>query len=128
MIAFSIGTGVGANALLSKSLGQRENEKVNKTAGNSVFLGMIMFAAFVIFGIFGTEPYIKSQTSDPEIIQMAVSYLRICCILSIGSVFFAIYEKLLQSTGRSIFSTIAQIGGALTNIVLDPIMIYGLFG
>lgn len=128
MIAFSIGTGVGANALLSKSLGQRENEKVNKAAGNSVFLGMIMFAAFVIFGIFGTEPYIKSQTSDPEIIQMAVSYLRICCILSIGSVFFAIYEKLLQSTGRSIFSTIAQIGGALTNIVLDPIMIYGLFG
>lgn len=128
MIAFSIGTGVGANALLSKSLGQRENEKVNKTAGNSVFLGMIMFAAFVIFGIFGTEPYIKSQTSDPEIIQMAVSYLRICCIISIGSVFFAIYEKLLQSTGRSIFSTIAQIGGALTNIVLDPIMIYGLFG
>ena len=128
MIAFSIGTGVGANALLSKSLGQRENEKVNKTGGNSVFLGMIMFAAFVIFGIFGTEPYIKSQTSDPEIIQMAVSYLRICCILSIGSVFFAIYEKLLQSTGRSIFSTIAQIGGALTNIVLDPIMIYGLFG
>lgn len=128
MIAFSIGTGVGANALLSKSLGQRENEKVNKTAGNSVFLGMIMFAAFVIFGIFGTEPYIKSQTSDPEIIQMAVSYLRICCIFSIGSVFFAIYEKLLQSTGRSIFSTIAQIGGALTNIVLDPIMIYGLFG
>lgn len=128
MIAFSIGTGVGANALLSKSLGQRENEKVNKTAGNSVFLGMIMFAAFVNFGIFGTEPYIKSQTSDPEIIQMAVSYLRICCIISIGSVFFAIYEKLLQSTGRSIFSTIAQIGGALTNIVLDPIMIYGLFG
>lgn len=128
MIAFSIGTGVGANALLSKSLGQRENEKVNKTAGNSVFLGMIMFAAFVIFGIFGTEPYIKSQTSDPKITQMAVSYLRICCIFSIGCVFFAIFEKLLQSTGRSIFSTIAQIGGALTNIVLDPIMIYGLFG
>ena len=128
MIAFSIGTGVGANALLSKSLGQGDNEKVSKAAGNSIFLGIIIFALFILFGIFGTEPYIKSQTSDPEIIQMAVSYLRICCILSIGSVFFAIYEKLLQSTGRSIFSTIAQIGGALTNIVLDPIMIYGLFG
>lgn len=128
MIAVSIGTGVGANALLSKSLGQQNHEKVNKTAGNAVFLGIIMLAAFVLFGIFGTEPYIKSQTSDPEIIQMAVSYLRICCIFSIGSVFFAIYEKLLQSTGRSIYSTIAQIGGALTNIVLDPIMIYGLLG
>lgn len=128
MIAFSIGTGVGANALLSKSLGQGDNEKASKTAGNSIFLGIIIFALFILFGIFGTEPYIKSQTSDPKITQMAVSYLRICCIFSIGCVFFAIFEKLLQSTGRSIFSTIAQIGGALTNIVLDPIMIYGLFG
>lgn len=128
MIAFSIGTGVGANALLSKSLGQGDNEKVNKTAGNSIFLGLIMFGIFILFGIFGVEAYIKSQTSDYLIIQMAVSYLRICCILSIGSVFFAIFEKLLQSTGRSIYSTIAQVGGALTNIVLDPIMIYGLFG
>ena len=122
MIAFSIGTGVGANALLSKSLGQGDNEKVSKTAGNSIFLGIIIFALFILFGIFGTEPYIKSQTSDPKITQMAVSYLRICCIFSIGCVFFAIFEKLLQSTGRSIFSTIAQIGGALTNIVLDPII------
>lgn len=128
MIAFSIGTGVGANALLSKSLGQGDNEKVNKTAGNSIFLGLIMFVIFILFGIFGVEAYIKSQTSDYLIIQMAVSYLRICCILSLGSVFFAIFEKLLQSTGRSIYSTIAQVGGALTNIVLDPIMIYGLFG
>lgn len=128
MIAFSIGTGVGANALLSKSLGQGDNEKVNKTAGNSIFLGLIMCTIFILFGIFGVESYIKSQTSDYLIIQMAVSYLRICCILSIGSVFFAIFEKLLQSTGRSIYSTIAQVGGALTNIVLDPIMIYGLFG
>lgn len=128
MIAFSIGTGVGANALLSKSLGQGDNEKVNKTAGNSIFLGLIMFAIFILIGIFGVESYIKSQTSDYLIIQMAVSYLRICCILSIGSVYFAIFEKLLQSTGRSIYSTIAQVGGALTNIVLDPIMIYGLFG
>lgn len=128
MIAFSIGTGVGANALLSKSLGQGDNEKVNKTAGNSIFLGLIMFVIFILFGIFGVESYIKSQTSDYLIIQMAVSYLRICCILSLGSVFFAIFEKLLQSTGRSIYSTIAQVGGALTNIVLDPIMIYGLFG
>ncbi|MDE6103202.1 MAG: MATE family efflux transporter [Oscillospiraceae bacterium] len=128
MIAFSIGTGVGANALLSKSLGQGDNEKVNKTAGNSIFLGLIMFAIFILFGILGVESYIKSQTTDYLIIQMAVSYLRICCILSLGCVFFAIFEKLLQSTGRSIYSTIAQVGGALTNIILDPIMIYGLFG
>ena len=94
MIAFSIGTGVGANALLSKSLGQGDNEKVSKTAGNSIFLGIIIFALFILFGIFGTEPYIKSQTSDPKITQMAVSYLRICCIFSIGCVFFAIFEKM----------------------------------
>ncbi len=91
-----------------KSLGQGDNEKVSKTAGNSIFLGIIIFALFILFGIFGTEPYIKSQTSDPKITQMAVSYLRICCIFSIGCVFFAIFEKLLQSTGRSIFSTIAH--------------------
>ncbi|MGN1481214.1 MATE family efflux transporter [Porcipelethomonas sp.] len=128
MVAMGIGTGVGANALLSKSLGNSDSEKVNKTAGNAIFLGAVIYIVFLLFGIFGAGIYIRSQTSNSVIAEMAEDYLRICCTLSFGIVFFSIYEKLLQSTGRSIFSTIAQIAGAITNIVLDPIMIYGLLG
>ncbi|MGN0476968.1 MAG: MATE family efflux transporter [Ruminococcus sp.] len=128
MVAVGIGTGVGANALLSRSLGQGDHEKVNRTAGNATFLGVIIYAVFLIFGLVGVKPYISSQTRNPVVRDMAVDYLTICCVLSIGIVFFGIYEKLLQATGRSIFATIAQIAGAVTNIVLDPIMIYGWLG
>lgn len=128
MVAMAIGTGVGANALLSKSLGRKDSEKVNRTAGNAVFLGGVIYAVFLIFGIFGINLYINSQTNNNEIAQMATDYLRICCILSFGIVFFSIFEKLLQSTGRSLYSTAAQIAGAVTNMILDPIMIYGLLG
>lgn len=128
MVAMAIGTGVGANALLSKSLGQKDSEKVNRTAGNAVFLGGVIYAVFLIFGIFGINLYINSQTNNNEIAQMATDYLRICCILSFGIVFFSIFEKLLQSTGRSLYSTAAQIAGAVTNMILDPVMIYGLLG
>lgn len=82
----------------------------------------------MLFGLFGVEFYVSTQTTNPEIFDMAVTYLRICCIISFGIVFFSIFEKLLQSTGLSIHSTTAQITGAVINIVLDPIMIYGLFG
>ena len=126
MVAMAIGTGVGANALLSKSLGQKDSEKVNRTAGNAVFLGGVIYAVFLIFGIFGINLYINSQTNNNEIAQMATDYLRICCILSFGIVFFSIFEKLLQSTGRSLYSTIGQVVGAVVNIILDPIMIYGI--
>lgn len=128
MVAIGIGTGVGTNALLSKSLGQDDREKVNKVAGNATFLAIIIYAIFLLFGIFGVPLYIQTQTSNELIYNMAVDYLRICCIVSFGIVFFSIYEKLLQATGRSQYSTIAQVAGALTNIVLDPIMIYGWFG
>lgn len=83
---------------------------------------------FLLFGLFGAEIYISSQTSNPLIFDMAVNYLRICCIVSMGNVFFAVFEKLLQATGLSLYSTIAMITGAVLNIVLDPILIYGLFG
>lgn len=128
MVAISIGTGVGTNALLSKALGQNNREKVNKVAGNAFFLSAIVYVVFLLFGIFGVDIYINSQTSNKLIQNMAGDYLRICCIISFGIVFFSIYEKLLQATGRSLFSTIAQIAGAVTNIVLDPIMIYGWLG
>lgn len=83
---------------------------------------------FLFFGIFGIKPYVASQTTNAEIMEMTITYLQICCIISIGIIFFAIFEKLLQATGKSNFSTIAQIAGAVTNIVLDPILIYGYFG
>lgn len=128
MVAISIGTGVGANALMSKALGAGDREKASRTAGNAAFLAVIVCAAFILLGLFGVEVYIKTQTSNQTVLGMAVSYLRICCVGSVGIVFFSIYEKLLQAGGHSLYSTIAQISGAVVNIVLDPIMIYGLFG
>ena len=128
MVAIGVGTGVGTNAVLAKSLGQGNREKASKVAGNSIFLGCVIYAVFALFGLFGVPFYIRSQTDNAEIYEMAASYLRICCVASMGIVFFSIYEKLLQAAGHSIHSTIAQVSGALTNIVLDPILIYGLLG
>lgn len=128
IVAFGIGTGVGVNALLAKSLGQQDHEKVAKAAGNGVALGLIIYAVFLLFGIFGVSGYLRSQTSDPIILEMGESYLGICTTISFGMILFSIYEKLLQSTGKTVYSTIAQIAGAVTNIILDPIMIFGYFG
>lgn len=128
MVAVGVGTGVGANALLSKSLGQGNTEKANKTTGNAIFLSIVLYVICLLFGIFGTKIYIGTQTTDALIFDMAVRYLRICCTISVGIIFFTVFEKIIQATGRSTFSTIAQVAGALTNIVLDPIMIYGLLG
>lgn len=128
MVAVGIGTGVGANALLSKSLGQGEKEKADRTAGNAEFLGLVIYLVFFLFGLFGVKAYTSSQTSNPMIMEMTMDYLKICCVFSFGIVFFNIFEKLLQATGRSIYSTIAQIVGAVVNIILDPIMIYGMLG
>ena len=126
MVAVGIGTGVGTNALLARTLGQENNKKAAKVAGNSLFLGAIIYVICFIFGIFGVKAYISSQTIDSEVISMGTSYLRICCMCSFGIVFFSIFEKLLQATGRSLYSTIGQIVGAVINIILDPIMIYGI--
>ncbi|CDM68019.1 hypothetical protein CM240_0855 [Clostridium bornimense] len=128
IVAIGIGTGVGANALLAKSLGQNNREKASKVAGNAIFLAVVIYIVFLLFGFLGVKAYISTQTSNVLISEMAVEYLRICCVASFGIVFFSIFEKLLQSTGKSIFSTIAQIAGAITNIILDPILIYGLLG
>jgi multidrug efflux pump len=126
MVAIGIGTGVGTNALLARTLGQENNKKAAKVAGNSLFLGVIIYVACLFFGIFGVRVYIVSQTVDSQVISMGISYLRICCVLSFGIVFFSLFEKLLQATGRSLYSTIGQVVGAVVNIILDPIMIYGL--
>lgn len=128
MVAIGVGTGVGINALLARSLGEGDRGKASRISGNAVFLGLCTYAVFLLFGLFGVKPYIASQTSDPIILEMGCSYLRICCVLSFGIMLYMIYEKLLQATGRTMQATIAQVAGALTNIVLDPIMIFGWLG
>ena len=128
MVAIGIGTGVGMNALLSKTLGQGDREKVSRIAGNGEFLAIIIYLVFLLFGVFRVRGYISSQTTNPVIVEMAVQYLRICCVISFGIIAFSIFEKLLQSTGLSQYSTIAQVVGAIVNIILDPILIYGLLG
>lgn len=128
MVAIGIGTGIGTNVLVAKNLGMKKEKRAGKTAGNAQFLAIIIYVFFLLFGIFGVKLYISTQTSNQTVYDMAVSYLRICCIASPGVIFFAIYEKLLQATGHSVYSTISQIAGAVTNIILDPIMIYGLLG
>ena len=126
MIAIGVGTGVGINALLSKSLGEKNKEKVNIIAGNGIFISLIIFIFFLIFGLFLSKWFISLFTSDKEVIQMGTSYLSICCSLSFGSIGFTIYERFLQATGNTLLSTIAQISGAVINIVFDYIFIYPL--
>lgn len=128
IVAIAIGTGVGVNVLVSKSLGEGNKNNASKASGNGVFLALVIYAVFLIFGLFGVKLYIATQTSNQIVFKMAVDYLSICCVFSFGMVFFSLYEKLLQATGKSVFSTIAQISGAVANIILDPIMIYGLLG
>ena len=126
MVAIAIGTGVGTNALLARTLGQGDSKKAAMVAGNSLFLGLIIYVICFLFGIFGANAYISSQTANPEVLSMGTSYLKICCVLSFGIVFFSLFEKLLQATGRSLYSMIGQVAGAVINIILDPIMIYGI--
>lgn len=125
MVALAIGTGVGVNALLARTLGQRNREKASKVAGNGLFLATVIYIICVLFGLFGIKAYISSQIRNALVLSMSVDYLRICCLLSFGVVFFSIFEKLLQATGRSLYSTIGQVTGAIINMILDPILIYG---
>ncbi len=132
LVAIGVGTGVGINGLLARTLGQGNREKASRTAGNGLTLILVFTCLFVLFGFFGVRPYIQSQSGDGTIsdaaIEMAIEYLQICCWFSMGQCTFSIIEKLLQATGRSLYSTIAQIAGAATNILLDPILIYGWLG
>ena len=117
MVAVGIGTGVGTNALLARTLGQGDSKKAAKAAGNSLFLGIVIYAVCLLFGICGVRTYISSQTVDPDVIAMGTDYLKICCVISFGIIFFSLFEKLLQATGRSLYSTIGQVVGAVVNII-----------
>ena len=125
IIAIGVGTGVGLNALLSKSLGEKNQEKVNKVVGNGIFLSICIFIVFLLFGLFGSKWFISLFAGgNSEVLSLGTTYLRICCYLSAGAIGFTVYERFLQSTGKTMLSTIAQISGAVTNIVLDYIFIY----
>lgn len=127
IIAIGVGTGVGINAILSKSLGEKNQEKVNKIAGNGIFLSLVIFIIFFLFGFFGSEWFISLFASgNEEVIEMGTTYLKICTCFSLGSIGYTVYERFLQATGKTMLSTIAQITGALTNIVLDYVFIFPL--
>ena len=124
IIAIGVGTGVGLNSLLSKSLGENNQDKVNRVAGNGIFLSVCIFILFLLFGVFGARFFISLFTKDSSILSMSTTYLRICCCFSFGAIGYTVYERLLQSTGKTMLSTISQISGAVVNIVLDYIFIY----
>lgn len=128
MIAFAVGTGIGTTALLSRYLGMDDKKRVASIATHGLILATISMLVFVLFGIFFSDFYARSQSSDPEIIQYTKDYLFII-LLFCGGVFFQIFfEKTLQSTGNTVYTMITQGTGAVINIILDPIMIFGLFG
>ena len=128
MIALGAGMGVGVNAVLSKALGEKDFEKANKAAENGIFLSVISFVVFFFVGLFAVDPFYMSQTTDPEILQAGHDYLTVICCASIGMYMQFIFERLMQSTGRTVYSMITQTLGAVINIVLDPILIFGMFG
>lgn len=128
MISVGIGTAVGINALLSRSLGEKNFDRVGKVACNGIFLAALSFLAFALFGLFFARPFFEMQTGVPEIVEYGVSYLSICSVFSFGIFGQLVFGRLLQSTGKTFYAMVTQGVGAILNIVLDPIMIFGLFG
>ena len=128
MIAVGTGTGVGVNALLSKSLGAKRIKIANKTANISMFLVLMNWLLFIIIGLFIAKPFLAGQTDVGEIVDYGNTYLRICCVASLGVYAEIALERLLQATGRTFYTMITQASGAIINIILDPILIFGLFG
>lgn len=127
-IGFAVGIGVGVNSLLSKSLGQKDQEAANRAAGNGMILMFIATAAFMLFGIFGARPYYELQSDVAETVEGGIAYTRICCLFCLGSFMEILGERLLQATGRTVHTMITQATGAIINIILDPIFIHGKFG
>ncbi len=128
MIAVAAGTGVGINALLSRSLGERKLEDANKIASNGVLLALLSSLVFAVLGGFGSHFFFAAQTSDALIVEYGTQYLTIITVASMGVFLQVTYERLLQSTGKTIFNMITQGSGAIINIILDPILIFGYFG
>jgi putative MATE family efflux protein len=128
MIAIGTGTGVGINAFLSKSLGEKNFDAVNKSAMNGILLVWISSLLFMLTGFFLSEAFFRSQTSIEEIVQYGQDYMSVVCIFSFAIFNQVTFERLLSSTGKTVYAMISQTAGAITNIILDPIMIFGLLG
>ena len=128
MIAVAGGTCVGINAVLSKALGEKAQERADNTASNGIVLMAVSYLAFLLIGLLATRAFYLSQTSDPEIVEFGVQYLSIVCCCALGLFAQFVFERLLQSTGRTFYIMITQGTGAIINIILDPIFIFGLFG
>ncbi|UWP60398.1 MATE family efflux transporter [Ruminococcus gauvreauii] len=128
MISVGAGLGVGINALLSRSLGEKNQEKANQTAVQGIFLVAISFLLFLMFGVFGSSAFMHSQTNISEILESGTIYLTICSSLSFAIFGQMTFERLLQSTGRTMYTMITQGTGAVINIILDPILIFGYLG
>jgi putative MATE family efflux protein len=128
MIAVGVGTSVGINAILSRSLGEKNSERVDKAAYNGIFLALVSAVVFALFGLFFVRIFFNAQTSNAVIIGYGCDYLSICSMLSFGAFGQMTFERLLQSTGKTFYTMITQATGAIVNIILDPIMIFGLFG
>ncbi len=125
-IGYGVGIGVGVNSLLSKSLGEGNREKANRTAGNGIFLALLGMMVFIIFGLVGSKPYYAMQSDVAEIVKGGAIYTTICCVFTGGVFFEILFERMLQATGRTFHTMITQGVGAIINIVLDPVFIFGV--
>ena len=128
IVAVACGTAVGLNALLSRYLGQKLQKEANQVAMHGILLALVNWLIFAIIGIFFSESFLRLFSTDEEILRMGVSYMRICTICSFGVFLQITYERIMQSTGNTIYNMIIQGVGALVNIILDPIFIFGMFG
>ena len=126
MFSFAGGTAVGINAFISKSLGEKEFKRANDTAANGVFLEVMSYVIFFFVGLFFSRPFFQSQSSIPEVQEYGVTYLSICCMAGLGMFMQFTFDRMLQSTGKTHFSMYTQLGGAITNLIFDPLLIFGI--
>ena len=128
VIAIAVGFGVGINALLSRALGQKNAERVNQVAINGLLLALLSYLLVLVAGLIGIRAYMRTQTDIESIVNYGITYLNICILCSFGVFIEITFERFLQATGRTVYSMITQLTGAITNIILDPILIFGLLG
>ena len=125
-IGFGVGIGVGVNSMLSKSLGEGNRERADRVAGNGIFLSLVATALFILYGLFGARPYYAMQNASAEILESGIAYTRICTLFTLGIFFEILFERMLQATGRTTHTMITQGLGAIVNIALDPVFIFGV--
>ena len=128
IISIAVGFGVGINALLSRALGQKNAERVNQVAVNGLLLAGLSYLLVLVAGLIGIRAYMRTQTDIETIVNYGITYLNICILCSFGVFVEITFERFLQATGRTVYSMITQLTGAITNIILDPILIFGLLG